>query len=313
MANTLQGTVNWAQALIASYPPLTAGAGFEPAVTIASIIRNSMMNAPMSWSWNRFEDSTTSTVVGTQDYTVALTNFGWLEKASLTDPNGVIWEIKDVYNTNALSKSTVQQRPSAVAIIANTPGTNIKIRFLGVPDQIYTVNLTYQGLATQFGPFVVQSAANAIGANTSYTGIFTPASFPTGTTATIAGFVTHTVNNGTFVVVSCNVTTLIVANAAGVSETPTPAASVINGSWAPIPDQYSDIYSNLFLAEAFEVSMDSAEAARYRQRGVAALLAKAEGLTQTQINIFREQWLTRDSEVQSTTLRVQQGNTARGI
>lgn len=307
--NTIDSTINWARAFI-EYSPLTAGTGSEPAISIASMIRNSVMNAPMSWSWNRFEDSTTVTTVGGQDYTIALTNFGWLEKASLTDSNGKIWEIKDVYNTSALSKSTVQQRPSAIAVIAYTPGTSVKIRFLGVPESVYTVNLTYQGLAVQFGPFVVNSAGNAAGGNTAYTGIFTPASFPAGGTATIAGFTT-VVNNGTFVVVSCTASILTVANAVGVSETI--SATAINANWSPIPDQFSDVYNNLFLAEAFQAVHEDTDAARYRQRGVAALLAKAEGLTQTQIDIFRSQWLARDSEAQAITLKVQQATQARGV
>lgn len=310
MPNTLDSTINWTRAFI-EYSPLTAGTGSEPAITIASMIRNSMTNPPLTWSWNRFEDSSISTQVGKQDYTIALTNFGFLEKASLTDSQGKIWEIKDVYNTSALSKSTVQQRPSAISIIAYIPGVSITIRFLGVPEAVYGINLTYQGLSVQFGPFVVNSAANAAGGNTAYTGIFTPASFPANSIATIADFVTNFTNNGTFTVVSCSSTILVVANAAGVAETV--SATAINGSWAPIPDQYSDIYNNLFLSEAFQAVHEDADAARYRQRGVAALLAKAEGLTQTQIDIFRQQWLARDAEAGAITLKVQQANQARGV
>ena len=311
MPNTISTTVNWAQAFI-QYSPLTAGTGSEPSISIASMIRNSILNAPMTWSWNRFEDSSVTTTTVDQDYSVPLTNFGFLETVSLTDPKGNIQQVKDIYNTTALSKNTQTQRPSAACVIANTPGTSIKIRFNSVPDQIYKVNLTYQGIAVQFGPFVVNSAGNAAGGNTAYVGIFTPASFPANATATIAGFTTAG-NNGTFLVVSCTSTILTVANVGGVSETPAGGATAINGSWAPIPDQYSDVYNNLYLAEAFQAASEDAEAARYRQRGVAALLAKAEGLTQTQINIFRQQWLARDSESAAVALRTQQGNAARGI
>jgi hypothetical protein len=372
---------------------MTAGTGQEPSVTNASMIRNTMMNPPFAWSWNRFEDSSVITTIGGQDYVLPLVNFGWLEKVSLTDAQGKIWEIKDIYNTNALSKSTVQQRPSSIAVIANNPGTDIKIRLLGVPEQAYTVNLTYQGLAVQFGPFVINSSMNAVGGNTAYNGIFSPTSFPVGSVATITGFSQTSVispvssaavavggqttysgvfntasfptggpaiiagftkpgNNGTFVIVSVTNSTLVVANALGLTETapataigiissmnngdflvvsvtnsilvvanpngvaeiPPPfIATAVNGSWAPIPDSFSDIYNNLFLAESFQDASEDAEAARYRQRGVAALLAKAEGLTQTQIDIFRQQSLARDSEQQASQLRTAQGSQARGI
>lgn len=94
MANTVQSTVNWAQAFI-EYSPLTFGTGSEPAISIASMIRNSFLNAPMTWSWNRFEDSSVTTTTSNQDYVVNLTNFGFLERVSLQDSKGNIQEIKD--------------------------------------------------------------------------------------------------------------------------------------------------------------------------------------------------------------------------
>lgn len=392
MPNTVFTTVNWSQAFT-QYNTITSGTGFEPAISIASMVRNSLMNAPMTWSWNRFEDSSVTTTAVDQDYTIPLTNFGFLEKVSLTDAKGNIQEIKDILNTTSLSRNTTSQRPSGVSVLINNPGVSIKIRFNSTPDQIYKVNLTYQGIAIQFGPFVVNSAAAAVGGNTTYSGIFAPSSFPVGgiatingfstsvglstitsvansvgpfttytgtfttsflppgTPATIAGFI-HAVNNGVFTIVSVNSTTLVVVNSSAIAETavatvtgavnspnngtftivsatnsllvlanafgvvevpPTNAATAINSSWAPIPDQFSDIYNNLFLAEAYQAVSEDAEAARYRQRGVAALLAKAEGLTQTQINIFRQQWLARDAEAQASTLRTQQGSAARGV
>lgn len=378
--NTLQGTVNWASAFIQG-TPLFVWSGSEPAVSIASMVRNSILNAPMTWSWNRKEDSSTTTVIGQQDYTVSLTDFGFLEKATLTPSaaitnvvgtgttatmtaanifqvgdtvvitalthtafngtfkvtaatstsfsflsatvqssasdtgtavGGQVYEITEIHNTTALAPASTQGRPNALSIITNTPGTNIKIRLMTVPQATYLVTLTYQIISQQFGSFVVSSAANASAGNTAYTGIFTPGSFPTGSLATISGFVTHTVDNGTFVVVSCTSTILTVANAAGVAETPAVQATAINGGWGPIPDQYSDVYNNLFLSEAF-AAVEDARSQTYRQRGVAALLAKQDGLTDMQKNAFAQQWLARGAEVTATNLKVQQGVQARGV
>ncbi len=311
MPNNLITTIAWAQPYI-QYSPLTAGTGFEPAASIASMIQNSILNPPMTWSWNRFEDSTQMTQIGRQDYSYSLTNFGFLEKASLTDSQGKIWEIKDIYNTQSLSKSAVQQRPSAVAILNYISGNNFTLRFLGVPDQVYTINLTYQGLAIQFSSFKVTSAANTANGNTVYTGIFTPSSFATGDQASFSGF-TNDANNGVFTIVSSTSTLLTVANPAGILETPATVAMVIDVSWAPIPDQYSDIYNNLFLSEAFQAVSEDAEAARYRQRGIAALLAKSEGLTEVQYNAFLSQWLTREDVIAASALRTQQAGQARGV
>jgi len=72
--------------------------------------------------------------------------------------------------------------------------------------------------------FVIASVANAVAGQTTYTGTFTPAALPVNSVAEVAGFV-NAPNNGSFQVVSVNATTLVLANAAGVTETH--AATVI--------------------------------------------------------------------------------------
>lgn len=237
MANTLQTTINWALPYV-MYSPLNAGTNNEPAISIASMIRNSMLTPSFIWNFNRNENSSQSTTQGTQDYTYSVTDFGFLEKAALIDSNNNVFEIKDIYNTASLAQGGSQQRPSAVSVLLNTPGTSFKIRFMGIPDATYTIVLTYQKLAVQF------------------------------------------------------------AN--------------LSDGWAPIPDNYSDIYNNLFLGEALAVDDDN-RSQLYRQRGVAAFLAKAEGLTDTQKNIFAQQWLNRSREDSSVVLKLQQGVQGRGI
>ncbi len=311
---TLQNTINWCSAFVEG-SPLTAWPGGEPATSTAAMIRNSILNPPLTWSWNRFEDQSVATVlpvngVGQQDYTVPLTNFGFLEKVSVQSASGAIFELNDIYNASALSQTNGLARPNAVAVIANTPGTSIKIRFMSVPDTAYKVTLTYQGASNIFGPFTITSVGNAVAGNTTYTGSFSPLSFPVGGIAVITGCTTAA-NNGSFIIVSVTATILVVANAAGVAETET-AAFVGNFNWAPIPDQYSDVYNNLFLAEAF-AAVDDARSQVYRSRGVAALLSKAEGLNEMQRNAIMQQWLAGTVEAQASALRLQQSIQARGV
>src|SRR6266436_667804 len=309
---TLQHSINFAQPFV-QYTPLAAGLGQEPAVSVASMIRNSMLNPDLTWFFNRNE-VTFSTVVGQQDYILAtMFDLSFVEKVSLTNDAGEIFEIKDIYNNSALAVSSFQQRPSAMSVESSSVIANVlnyKLRFLGVPEAIYTVTVTYQKLSPQFGPFFITSAGTAGGGNTTYTGSFDPYSFPVGATAVITGFKTNLVNNGSFVVVSCTTTSLVVANTAGVAETI--SAFVNNFSWAPIPDQYSDVYNNLFIAEMMAM-VDDNRAQLYRQRGVAALMAKASGLTEMQKNVFAQQWLARGVERQALLGKTQLANTAKGI
>lgn len=311
MSMNLQNTANFASPFI-QYSPLFAGLGGEPAVSIASMIRNSMLNPPITWYFNRAE-TTFSTQVGLQDYIQAVPDLAFVEKVSLTDDQGVVAEIKDIYNNAALSLSAAQHRPSAMSVESSSiisGALNFKFRFLGVPDKIYLVTIVYQKMAPQFGPFFISSAANAVGPNTTYNGTFDITSFPAGANAVITGFVAHVVNNGTFPVVSVTPTALTVVNAAGVSEVI--PAYVSNYAWDPIPDQYSDIYNNLFLSEAMAM-VDDPRAQQYRQRGVAAFLSKASGLTEMQKNIFVQQWLARDVERTATLGMAQLGHAGRGV
>ncbi|HEY1872619.1 MAG TPA: hypothetical protein VGG71_16275 [Chitinophagaceae bacterium] len=150
MSYSIQQSVNFSQTLI-EYLPLAAGVGGEPAVSIANTVQNTVCNPPMSWAWNRNEFNILNTVAGKQDYTFNITDFGFLEKVSLSDLTGKTFEVKDVYNTNALAKadtinSASWSRPNSCSVQSISYASNLTLRFLAVPDQIYTVTLTYQKL-----------------------------------------------------------------------------------------------------------------------------------------------------------------------
>ena len=195
--------------------------------------------------------------------------------------------------------------------LSNESVTGFLIRFVGVPDKSYTSIMTYQKTPQSFGPFVITAAANASGGTTAYTGIFDPLSFPLGSIANITGFVTNAVNNGSFFVANCTTTTLTLSNAAGVAETV--SAFATNFDWAPVPDWYNDAFQNLYLSEMLTVAQDFAKAQMYRQRGVAAFLSKATGLTEAQKNMFAQQWLARTNESSTTNIMIQTGVQSKGV
>lgn len=374
MALTLFQSQNFAETFL-QYAPFNVGFGQEPMVSVASFIRSTILSAPLTWPWNRNENSSIFTTPGVQNYTLSITDFGFLEKVSLqvgakitnvagsgtvatmTAPNsfavgnvvtitglshtafngvftvtaansasfqfasatvqssaadsgsavtGPIVELKDALNVAPLSVSSDAQRPSAVSVITRSAGA-VNLRFLGVPNKYYQATVIYQKLAVIFGPFIITSVANAVAGNTTYTGTFDVDAFPTGATAQITNFVAS-VNNGSFTVVSVNATTLVVANAAGTAVTAT--GYVSNFAWSPIPDNYALIYNTLFLGEMMALE-DDPRSQIYRQRGMAALLSKAEGLSQTQKDAFMQQWMARTSEQTSIAMRTQIGTQSR--
>ena len=77
--------------------------------------------------------------------------------------------------------------------------------------------------------YTISAAANAVGSLTTYTATVTPGSQPlAGQTIVITGFVAHTSNNGTFVVQSSTLTTIVVYNSSGVAETQAATGTINN-------------------------------------------------------------------------------------
>src|SRR5579863_6435938 len=103
MATTIQNLIDFSQPFI-QYSPLAVGTGNQPAVGIANEVQNTIMNPPFTWAWNRNENSSTNTVAGTSDYTIPVTDFGFLEKVALINTTTLeAFELENVYNNKALS------------------------------------------------------------------------------------------------------------------------------------------------------------------------------------------------------------------
>ena len=313
---TLTQSINWAQPYI-EYVPLNVGTAWEPALSVATMVRNTILNPPFTWPFNRNEYTSLSLVQGTQDYSAPITDFAYLEKVSLLNVDGFGYELDDVYNTNILgvpSLTNGQGQPNSCAVRYYIPSTSVSLRFLSVPEQAYTSILTYQKLPLPFTYFNLESVSvistivyytyqstQVVGANDELAGQY----------ILVDGF-TNAGNNGTFLCVSSTANYLILTNPNAIDEVNT-AAYAINESWYPIPDSYMEIYNNLFLAEMMATADDNREQL-YRQRGVAALLSKAQGLTQLQVNAFLAQWSARGSMQElAKQIATQMGAQSRGI
>lgn len=150
MANTLQNTIDYIRPFC-RYQAADIGVNSQPILGIASLVRNIVLAAPFIWDFNRNEFVSTnpsnSTQIGVQDYIFNIPEFGYLEQAALQDPQGKWWQIDEVLNNEGLAKASVKARPTIIAV-QNSDGPIL--RFSAVPDQIYLINLVYQGVADQF-------------------------------------------------------------------------------------------------------------------------------------------------------------------
>lgn len=149
MANTLQDTINYIRPFC-RYQRADIGVSNQPIVGIASLVRNIILAAPFQWRFNRANSSALSLVANTQDYAATIANFGFLEKATVTDSDGKIYELKDVKNNEPLGLSTTVARPMAVAVQSDDGSGGLVFRFSAVPDKAYPTNLVYQKGSVQF-------------------------------------------------------------------------------------------------------------------------------------------------------------------
>lgn len=313
---SLLSTVNSVKPYL-GYVPLFAGQNLEPATSAQSSTRNTILRAPFCWAFNRGTTSFALTSSpSTPDYTKIIPDFGFIEEASLTDDQGNTHQIKDIYNTSTTVAQTNEQgRSNSVSVVSSDGLGNVTFRFLSPPDQPYTATIIYQKAPSPQGigvlPYGTTSVANASAGNTVYTGLFDSVALPALSYVVITGFA-NAANNGTFLVVACTATTLTVANASGVSETPSATAKVTPNAWSPMPDFMADVYRPLFFAEMMAASGDE-RASQYRQRGMAALLSKLQGLENTQKNPFMQQWLAREIQQMTNQMKAQQYLGASGI
>ena len=234
MPNTIQTSINWALGFL-GYSTPTVGTGNEPAITSANMVQQVMLSPPFKWPWNR-NSLTFPTVIGQQDYTISVTDFGFAETATFQPASGSIRSI-NILNHTPLGESSDQQTPVTLAVQKNTVGTSIILRFLGVPDAVYTIVVWYQ-------KFV-------------------------------------------------------------------PLMTTLAGAWTP-PDYMSHIYNRGFLAHCLE-GMSKASAQQEKVAFAAALLSNAEGLTETEKNMFMAQYLPNLRMQELTQLKTQQGVQARGM
>ncbi len=240
------------------------------------------------------------TVAGTTDYTVAISDFGWLEKAQIHNAtcNPSDYELT-LYPL--LSSSGSQARPDKITVFSDDNAGNYVFRLMSVPDLVYTVTLTYQKAPIQattlFGASLgsITSIAAASAGSTVYTA---SGGFTGGTANGLAGqyliisSATAQANNGIFYVTASSATTITVNNQNGVLQSGAGGTAQAGTTWAPIPDKYNFLYER-FMAAQMHKMYDAATYAMELQIFFKQLVGCSEGLTDTAKAIFLEDRLAQ--------------------
>lgn len=119
--------------------------GNMQAVTSIGASPNQSGGSQPTWatSGNTTDGQLTWTESALQDYVLAIPDFGFIEKATVTDGTGKIVEIPKIQTELSLDFGT--GRPHTIAPYLDDNQGNITFRFMpGVPDQAYTASVIYQ-------------------------------------------------------------------------------------------------------------------------------------------------------------------------
>jgi hypothetical protein len=130
------------------YQPADISNG-EPALDAANIIKQTILGPPFKWPWNRtpfdIEIETTDAdgnpTTPAQDYELDTSNYGFLEKAWLTDIK--TGGTKEITMVTSLAAENAIMRPQSIAV-QTQDDDGIVLRLNSLPDKAYMLSGLYQ-------------------------------------------------------------------------------------------------------------------------------------------------------------------------
>jgi hypothetical protein len=315
---SLQQTIQWCQPYL-NWANLSIGTAGEPAMSAANLTLQTIVGPPFVWPWNRANTSFITTA-GVQDYTMNISNYGFLETASC-QLYGAITSVVANGTTavfqcaNNFAGGSIDQFSDAMGAQGGTATVNI------VGCTTSGLNGTQTMISANATSFTISTTVNV---TENETGAFATAGkiFPLElkwgalTEATEQGrpeFIATQLSNESGVsftlrLLSVPDTTYIIR--LNYQESPTLFTSV-NNTWG-IPDQLEYIYNYFFMFLMMDY-FDDPRAGRYRQLAVAALLSRADGLEETDRNLFLGNWLPLMKQEIGADDDAKQGSQARGL
>lgn len=129
----------------------------EPALQAANLTKQAILGPPFKWNWNRGTfhiDLDPLASAWPQDYVVSLTDYAFMEKLWLTDPEGKVTEITNI--VPSLANESVIKRPSSASVNFFDADGTITLRLNTLPDVAYAIDAFYQK-----APLLMTSLANS--------------------------------------------------------------------------------------------------------------------------------------------------------
>jgi hypothetical protein len=315
---TLLETIQWVQPYL-NWANLTIGTAGEPAMSAANLTLQTIVGPPFVWPWNRANTSFITTA-GIQDYSLNIANYGFLETAScqlygaitsvVANGTTAVFQCNNNFGGGSIDQFSdatgAQGGSTAVTIVGcTTAGLNGTQTMIAATPTTFTISTTVTVTESESGAF---ATAGKIFPLTLKWGALTEA-----TEQGRPEFIATQLSNESGVsftlrLLSVPDTTYIIR--LNYQESPTLFTST-NNTWG-IPDQLEYIYNYFFMFLMMDY-FDDPRAARYRQLAVAALLSRADGLEETDRNLFLGNWLPLMKEEISASADTNQATQARGL
>lgn len=298
---TVLRSIEWAKRYIFNKPTVVGNFG-EPAMTSAATVMQTILGPPFAWRWNRVTTGFIS-VPGQQDYLIfnwaatTLVRKGWM----LVDSNGN----SQTVTTTGTTGGTI---PSFNNTISGTTTDGSAVWFnLGPIPTTTSPTYSFAWMETQSvqdtdvntgTPFWIEIRSHIS------LGLDSAPSRP----EHIAAEFDDGNGNITFRVMPVPDKPYPIIMT--LQKSP-PLITNVNQTWAPIPDEFANIYNWGLLSLLFLYADDPRFPAA-NQKFVASLISSSEGLSETDRNIVLNTWFAITGQPIVNQNKVQQGTAARG-
>jgi hypothetical protein len=295
---TLLNTIEWAKRFNFGRE-FAFGNSLEPALTSANMVLQTTLGPPFSWRWNRVITGFVTTA-GIQDYTL----INW----AATTAQKINWYVVD-------SNGNSQQVTTAGTTGGSPPSWN---NTLNATTNDGSVVWTNRGSLAADLPISQTYSLNwiettSVKDTTKWYEIESKINLGLDSSQARPKFISAQMDDGlgniTFRLTP--VPDTIYPTVITLQQKP-PLFTSTNQTWSPIPDEFSHVYSWGFLSMMWMFADDS----RFpfaNQKFVSHLLSAQEGLTQTEINIFLNNWQYITGQSIEKSNAISQGFQARGM
>lgn len=303
MSTTLQSSLDYASSFV-GYLGLAIGTNNQPSLGSVRYIVDTVLSAPFMWAWNR-NSTKFQTTTGTQDYSLTLSDFGYIETAT-AQPCAVITAVS-INETGLATLTAVNQFVQGNTVTVNglattslngiwtiTAASPTSFSFLSPasPGSLSDSGLAVSGQVFQFEDVL----------NTQVLSESSDLARPT-----------------KICVLTDNLAGAQKVRLMSVPDQPynivlqyqkdSPTITNLSGNW-PFPDDFTDIYNALFIGMSLEYAQDP-RGVQWLTRGTAALIRKAEGLSEMDKQYIMGAFIPGMMLPTQAQLKTQQGIQAR--